>query len=237
MPARADFIRYLGHEHFSQPGLAKSILDMILEGRLGEINLSDKQVEKLKLARAELMSYLRYLEGTRAIAPFAGEGNIPRKRVSIQAILRDMVSEYAVAADQKKIRFTITSRRDFAIVTHQEIVWNALSPLVQNAVKYGDPDSEVKLTIRHGDRYAEILIENHSPSLKATERARLGEQGYRVDDAEPGTGLGIYFAKQFAKLLGGDILFPRTRGRHFSVQIIFPQQDNGVDSHAHLGGF
>jgi two-component system sensor histidine kinase SenX3 len=88
----------------------------------------------------------------------------------------------------------------------------ALGNLVDNAVRYGPEGSRVAVSVtevRGADGHlAEISVTDEGPGIAETERARIFERFYRVDEARSrdtgGTGLGLSIVKHVAAGHGGE---------------------------------
>ena len=129
--------------------------------------------------------------------------------VDVASLFNDEVDHLRVANPQRRI--------DLAVSGNARGVWDGprlqqvLANLVSNALKYGTPDSPVRVTL-HGDD-AELRFEV-SNSGRAIEPATLElifeplKRGVINDDrpeSDGSLGLGLYIAREIAKSHGGDI--------------------------------
>ncbi len=104
---------------------------------------------------------------------------------------------------------------------NRELISQALANLVENAIKYGKPDSTVQVLvpIAEADR-KEILIEarrvgdrvllsvtDHGPGIPVADRKHAVERFVRLEASRtlPGSGLGLSLASAVATLHGGDL--------------------------------
>ncbi len=123
-------------------------------------------------------------------------------------LLLDVATIYSDAAEEKQIRIVLKSEGlpdraplDAAVLTQ------ALTNLVDNAVKYSPEGSTVTLSGRQVDDRLELIIEDQGPGIPREHRARIFERFYRVDAARSravgGTGLGLSIVKHAVALHGG----------------------------------
>ena len=88
--------------------------------------------------------------------------------------------------------------------------------LLENAFKYSEPGSEVKMTARRVDGLLEFVVADRGAGVTPSERQRIFEPFYRSSDTAAdagGMGLGLSIAKQLAEAQGGSVTYePREGG-------------------------
>ncbi|UFN50112.1 HAMP domain-containing histidine kinase [Roseomonas sp. OT10] len=95
------------------------------------------------------------------------------------------------------------------------LVEQAIANLVSNAVKYSPPGSPVVVTGGSTVGGGMVLrVRDHGVGIPAGELPRLFDRFYRASTARnvPGTGIGLAFARQVARLHGGDITVESREG-------------------------
>jgi signal transduction histidine kinase len=104
---------------------------------------------------------------------------------------------------------------------NRELISQALANLVENAIKYGKPDSTVQpLNAAAQPDRKEVLIEarcegdrvllsvtDHGPGIPVADRKHAVERFVRLEASRtlPGSGLGLSLASAVATLHGGDL--------------------------------
>lgn len=85
----------------------------------------------------------------------------------------------------------------------------ALTNLVGNAIKYTPEQGGVSLRCAADERWIRISVEDNGPGIPEDEQERVFEKFYRgaatLDSDQRGNGLGLAFAREIARLHGGDI--------------------------------
>jgi PAS domain S-box-containing protein len=81
--------------------------------------------------------------------------------------------------------------------------------LVNNAIKYSEPGTQITLSAR-GDRSAvRFEVSDQGVGIRKEHMPRLFEKFYRADDPAvrrtPGTGLGLYIVRSLVMMLGGQV--------------------------------
>lgn len=81
------------------------------------------------------------------------------------------------------------------------------SILLDNALKYSDSGSAIKLRLKHSGRHTELSVENKCTGIDSGELPHFFERFYRSDRSRssPGSGLGLAAAKEIAEAHGGRI--------------------------------
>src|SRR5208282_6802738 len=92
------------------------------------------------------------------------------------------------------------------VMADPELLRLALSQLLDNAVKYSLPDSEIKVEIEARGEMIYVRVSNSGSSIAAAEQQRIFERFYRGAEARrftSGSGLGLYVARKIALAHGG----------------------------------
>ncbi len=99
----------------------------------------------------------------------------------------------------------------------------AFSNLIENAVNYGG-DCTVTLTVEHGS--CVVLIEDRGPGLAETDRERVFEPFYRVEDSRSretgGVGLGLAIARSIVRGHGGDVTLGNRPEGGLRASVVLP---------------
>jgi len=95
-----------------------------------------------------------------------------------------------------------------ARMNHQ-LLEQALVNLVNNAVKYSEPDKTVEIDIGVSKTQISISVKDNGYGIPQNHIERLFERFYRVDKArtrqEGGTGLGLAIVKHIAQVHNGEV--------------------------------
>jgi signal transduction histidine kinase len=106
-----------------------------------------------------------------------------------------------------------------------------LANLLDNAIKYSPDGGAVRLSLRvdAGSRRAEISVSDDGIGIDAKEMPLLFNRFGRVVNADnshlPGTGLGLYVARELARMHGGDIVISSRRHVGTTVVVTLPLAD------------
>ena len=104
----------------------------------------------------------------------------------------------------------------------------AVVNLLDNAIKYSDPDGIIHLKASRADKEVVIEVEDHGIGIAKKHLPRLFERFYRVDKARSrklgGTGLGLAIVKHIAQAHGGSVTVESTLGQGSTFTIRLPDR-------------
>jgi signal transduction histidine kinase len=83
-----------------------------------------------------------------------------------------------------------------------------LMNLIENAVKYSDPGTPIRITAQHRDQAVEFCVADRGTGIAEDELDRIFERFYRVESEQhraPGTGLGLAICKRIVEAHRGRI--------------------------------
>jgi signal transduction histidine kinase len=161
----------------------------------------------------------------------AGYSSESTSRVDLAAAVRDVVELYEPVAEDAGVIIETSVQGIFVVDGNRELIGQALSNIVDNAIKYST-DSTAKPTVRVtlGRVGAEIRLsvsDNGQGILDDVDRARVTERFVRLEKSrsQPGSGLGLSLAKAIMMFHNGRLdLLPGDPG--LCVVMSFPELEN-----------
>lgn len=140
----------------------------------------------------------------------AGSMVANRHELELLPMLEYSVDQLRAQADQKDI--TLTSKLSAKLPTafgDRDKLQAALVNLVGNAIKYTPEQGQVVLRCSADDRWIRIDVEDNGPGIPEDEQSKVFEKFFRGastrESDERGNGLGLAFAREIARLHGGDV--------------------------------
>ena len=120
-------------------------------------------------------------------------------------------------------------RTPVQVVGEEESIRQALSNLIDNAVKYSSSGGRVVVRLQTENGRAILEVEDQGPGIASEHLERIFERFYRVDRARSrelgGTGLGLAIVKNVARRHGGDVEVESERGRGSTFRFWLPTAD------------
>lgn len=87
---------------------------------------------------------------------------------------------------------------DFKLAIEQEDAYELLGNLLDNACKWCQSKIHIRLDSE------QLVIADDGLPLSAEARQKLGQRGYRLDESQPGHGLGLSIVKRLIETYGWD---------------------------------
>jgi two-component system, OmpR family, sensor histidine kinase KdpD len=140
----------------------------------------------------------------------AGKIRLARESLDVLPLLANVLEHFESQAAGRSLRLSPGANLP-RISADPELLSLALRQLVDNALKYSPPGSPVSVVAGlEGDRVV-IRIHDRGPGIPERERERIFDKFYRRGAVPgsgagvPGTGLGLYIAREILRTHGGDL--------------------------------
>lgn len=143
------------------------------------------------------------------------------EEIDPEPVLRSLLQKYQTLAPEKKIELSLPSAIKPILVDtfHFE---NALSNLLDNAIKYGG--DQIQITLDQSN-HTKIKIWDNGGKISSGQKERIFEQFYRIPQGNihdvKGFGIGLYYVKKIIEKHGGEIIL-QTAPHSTSFTTIWP---------------
>ena len=219
---RTDFVANISHELKTPVGALAVLAETIIDEEDLEVvhRLATKAMnEALRAATSidDLLELSRIELGGAAV----------RDPVDVASVLRDVIERVSSRAEQRRIAVVLEKPEPgLAALGDRRQLVSALGNLLDNAVKYSEPDSEVQLSaVLDGDRVS-FVIRDRGIGIPARDLDRIFERFYRVDRARSrdtgGTGLGLAIVRHVANNHEGDVRVQSVEGEGSTFTMRIP---------------
>lgn len=198
---------------------------------VGEVGLRrSRTVEEYREIIGSMLEEAQRLQGLveRLLQLASAEGHgrpSPAAPVALDALVDACLQELGVLAEQKNQRLA-GDGGGITLATDPVILRQALQNLVDNAIKYGPEDSEVRVTCRREGGRVLVEVADEGPGIPAEDRVHLTERFYRPDRARGrasgGFGLGLAITKAYLRALGGSLEHEPRRPRGTVFRLVLP---------------
>ena len=125
----------------------------------------------------------------------------------ISDLAANAVEFYEPAAELRNIDLNFRSSGPLWVSGDPVLLAQALSNLIDNALKYAPQSGMIELAIQRLDGSAEISVADNGPGIADLEKPKVVERFYRGDASRgtPGVGLGLSLVQAVAKLHGSTL--------------------------------
>lgn len=143
--------------------------------------------------------------------------------VELGEMLHDIVELYEYTAEEATVTVTVHCQKHIMIEVDRTRFAQVLANLLDNAIKYNQPNGTVVLRALDHDTFTEILIEDNGMGISTSEKNRIWERLYRGDRSRtrPGLGLGLNYVKAIVGAHGGTITMTSAlnQGTTFGIRL------------------
>ncbi len=222
---KSEFLNIAAHELRSPLGVIRGYASMLSEGTLLEadrgvalVRIGEKSEEMARLisemletARLETMGLDLALAAVELAEVVADAVNATRPLLGEQhrMVLEDHLDGMVVVADRVRLTTLFTN-------------------LIDNAIKYSPAGGQISITCDREEHEAKVRVSDEGIGINAEQVHRLFTRFGRVVTPETshirGTGLGLYLARETARLHGGDILVTSAPGQGTTFTVVLPSQ-------------
>jgi two-component system sensor histidine kinase SenX3 len=145
--------------------------------------------------------------------------------VDLSSVVSEAVDRNEQLASKRNVRLLSEGGVGPEVFGNKEMLTAAVKNLIENAISYSDPGSQVGIGCTAKGPLAEIVVTDSGAGISAENQERVFERFYRIDPSRSretgGTGLGLSIVKHVAKIHRGDVkLFSQLGvGSTFTIRI------------------
>ena len=120
--------------------------------------------------------------------------------VDLSRIVADVCELYQAAADERSLTLTCECSAVVEVFGDRELLAQALTNLLDNAIKYTPPGGNVDVTLERTTDVASVAVADSGPGIPEADRERVIHRFTRLDQSrsQPGNGLGLALVKAVA---------------------------------------
>jgi signal transduction histidine kinase/DNA-binding response OmpR family regulator len=222
---KSEFLRLASHELRGPVTVLRGYLAMMQAGEVPRDDLSPtyrillSKVDEINLLIEQMLETAR-LEDGRLVLEVESLDLREVARTAVAEVTRRLTARHRLEVDLADEPIIVTCDRARLLTI--------VSNLLDNAVKYSPHGGEVRLAGRVDavGRHAEISVSDQGIGIDPQEMRTIFTRFGRVVNADnshiPGTGLGLYVARQLARMHGGDIDIRSRRRVGTTVVVTLP---------------
>lgn len=202
-----------------------------LRTALETVDGSNIAADQIDAARLEVDRLQQTFDALLRIARIdTGRHRIVTAAVELDSLVSDAVELYEPEAEARGQHLSL-SLAPCSIMGDRNLLFQAVSNLLDNAIKFSPTGGDVRIELTIDGRYARIIVTDSGPGVNVAHHPRLTERFFRAPGSEDvgGTGLGLTLANAIAEAHGGSLSFSGGPGS-FSAVLSLPS-DTSVLQH------
>ena len=225
---RKDFVANVSHELKTPITSILGFVETLTEGAVEDpdsarrfLRIIGDHTNRLNLIIEDLLSLSRLESFDR---------DIPRDWCTVEEIVNRTRADTATLAHSQGIRIVDSYAGNVYAFVNQNLLEQALTNLVDNAIKYSDEGSRVSIDVTNKAGTLTMAVSDAGIGIPREELDRIFERFYRVDRARSrrlgGTGLGLAIVKHIALAHGGKVEITSTLGEGSTFTISVPSEES-----------
>ncbi len=176
-------------------------MDLDIEKQKGFFNIINGEATRLARFIDELLD-VSQME--------CGSMGVVRHETDIERLLQEVLENVQPQARQKQLTLeSVLPPKLPKIHADKDKLAAAMVNLLGNAVKYTPNGGRVRLKVEQDKQHLHLHVEDNGIGIHPDELSRVGEKFFRCHDQRiqdiPGSGLGVAFAQEVARLHGGKL--------------------------------
>jgi signal transduction histidine kinase len=235
---RARFFAAISHELGSPVSNIAAAADLLTK-YLDAANVQQRKL--LQIIQAEAARLQRLMEQFLPRSPVQQiTPDVTRNVITLRPLIHRVVEIFRIRETGHRIVARVP--RDLPFVWGDEDgIQGILSNLLENALRYSPPGTEITLAAERGSNEVLICVTDQGPALPAEDRERIFEPFYRGErkkEEVQGQGLGLAIAKSVVQELGGELWYEEQAEGGIRFCFTLPcaddpsgEQDEGEEGH------
>jgi two-component system phosphate regulon sensor histidine kinase PhoR len=223
---RRDFVANVSHELRTPITSIKGFAETLLEGALKEPEKAERFLQIIAKHSDRLNAIVEDLLSLSSLEVGSQTRKITFESAPIRPVLDSVVAMSTIKAEDKDIAVEIDCGGEIHARINTVLLEQAVLNLVDNAVKYSEPKSRVRIEARKESDMITIAVRDSGCGIAREHQHRIFERFYVVDKSRSrklgGTGLGLAIVKHIAEVHGGYVTLESSPGSGSTFTIHLP---------------
>ncbi|RME76996.1 MAG: PAS domain S-box protein [Planctomycetota bacterium] len=227
---RKDFVSNLSHELKTPLTVLEGFIENLKEGGWENPEQAGKFLEIMERNTKRMSSLvqdlllLSQLEG--------GKFQLDLQPIGLEETIQNIIEDLRSIWEEKNIKIHLECPSSLEIMVHANLFIIACKNLLENALRYSPPDSEVLVTCKEDSKEVRISVHDQGPGIPQHEQGKIFERFYRIDRgrarSKGGSGLGLSLVKHIVQAHHGQILLDSQigRGSIFTIQLLKKKEEH-----------
>jgi len=225
--AKGAFLNRASHELRTPLTVLRGYLHLLEDGAFGALSeeMTDDVVPALITSVEEINSLV---EGMLVAARLEYGVELALEPLDLRDVVRDTVRgvEETFAGEVAPTVIVETPASPVTVLADREQISTVLANLVRNAMKFSPPQGQVRCSVAARGVVGSVAVGDHGPGIPSEQLPRLFTRFGRIDvpgaAGTRGAGLGLYIARELARMHGGDVTVQTQAGVGSVFEVTLP---------------
>jgi signal transduction histidine kinase len=160
----------------------------------------------------------------------AGTMTMTKERIELNQLLQNIIERFYYELEKANVRLNPVYTEPTYLFADGVRLAQVFSNLIDNAIKYSKPDSEIGVTIIQAEHNAIVTVSDTGDGISEEDCTRIFERFYQIDKSRSGgaghgVGLGLAIARQIVESHGGEITVSSKLGQGSTFMVKLPIED------------
>jgi two-component system phosphate regulon sensor histidine kinase PhoR len=223
---RSDFAANVSHELRTPITNIKGYVETLLELDREDRENQERFFTIIKQNCGRLAAIVEDVMALSQLEAPITKDTLEREPTPATHIVKSVLDQYQALAESRKITFDVRIPEDLRANVRSQLIEQALSNLIMNAISYSPSKTTVTVSARRRGDEIEIAVADEGPGIPKEHHSRLFERFYRVDKARSraigGTGLGLAIVKHITLAHGGRVELDSEPGKGSTFRLVLP---------------
>jgi signal transduction histidine kinase len=233
--AKGAFLNRASHELRTPLTVLRGYLHLLEDGAFGELSeeMTGDVVPALITSVEEINSLV---EGMLVAARLEYGVELALEPLDLRQVVRDTVRgvEETFAGEVAPTVVVETPAHPVTVLADREQLSTIFANLVRNAMKFSPAQGEVRCSVAARGVVGSVAVGDHGPGIPPEQLPRLFTRFGRIDvpgaAGTRGAGLGLYIARELARMHGGDVTVQTEPGLGSVFELTLPLDTGDVIS-------
>jgi signal transduction histidine kinase len=222
---KTEFISSVSHELRTPMSSIRGLAEILQEGKIKEKAKQEKLIRLVATESSRLSRFLHNILDFGKIEQNKKTYNYQKKE--LQSVIKEVVQLFQYRSDSDEVVLnTKMPGKPIFLKIDQDAVMQALTNLLDNAIKYSSDEKEIVVELVPREKQVEIRIKDKGIGIPAGDQKKIFEGFYRHAEADrhstKGVGLGLTIVKHIMSAHGGEIHVESQPGEGSTFSLIFP---------------
>ena len=205
---RKEFVANVSHELRTPLSIIKGYIETLLDDEPPDAETAKQFLQTIQKNSRRLEALIDDLLTISSLE--SQQAKLTLAPVSLRSTAEGAAEELSKQARARSITVAVEIPETFPFVrADAQRLHQVFSNLVDNAIKYSQPNSHVTISAKQKDGEVEVCVADNGPGIAPEHLPRVFERFYRADKARSrelgGTGLGLSIVKHIVQAHGGRV--------------------------------